>query len=223
MSAPVESPAATERECPRCGSAADAFQEYCLECGFRLPADPGAAGPARRLAATGWTWPVLLTAVVAILAAGVIVAIQLTTDEEKGFLVATSPQPEIPTVAPTAPEPVPTTVPEPPLETQPPPSPPPPPANRLIPWPQGTRGWTVVLASLPQDGGRAAATVKAREALDAGLGEVGVLRSDEFSSLHPGYYVVFTGVYDTRAQAEQGAAQARNRGYDRPYAREIAP
>jgi hypothetical protein len=221
VSTPIEIPTATERACPRCGSAADAFQEYCLECGFRLPVDPDAAGPARRLAGGPWTWPVFLSAIVAILAAGVIVAVQLTTDEARPILTATSPQPTIATT-PTAPEPAPTTVAEPPVQTQPPP-PQPPPTNRLVPWPEGTRGWTVVLASLAQGGGRAAATAQAREALEAGLPEVGVLRSDEFSSLHPGYFVVFTGVYDTRAQAEQGAAQARNRGYARPYAREIAP
>jgi hypothetical protein len=223
MSTPVEIPTAIERECPRCGSSADAFQEYCLECGFRLPLDPGAAGPARRLATGPWTWPVLLSGVVAILAAGVIVAVQLTTDEARPILTATSPQPTIATT-PTAPEPVPapTTVAEPPVQTQPPP-PQPPPTNRVVSWPEGTRGWTVVLASLPQGGGRAGATAKAKEAAQAGLTEVGVLDSSQYSSLHPGYFVVFSGVYDARGQAEQGVSQARARGYQAAYAREIAP
>lgn len=222
MSTPVETPTATERECPRCGSAADVSQEYCLECGFRLPLDPGAAGPARRLAAGPWTWPVLLSGVVAIVAAGIIVAVQLATDEVRPILTATSPQPPIPTT-PTVPEPVPTTAPEPPVQTAPPPQPPPPSANRLVPWPEGTRGWTVVLASLPQGGGRAGATAKAKEAAQAGLTEVGVLDSSKYSSLHPGYFVVFSGVYDARGQAEQGVSQARARGYQAAYAREIAP
>lgn len=225
MSTPVETPAATERECPRCGSSADAFQEYCLECGFRLPAGPAVSRPRRGFAAAGWKWPVLLAAVVAILAAGFIVAIQLTTEEEKGFLVATSPQPEIPTTVPeTTPEPVSPTVAEAPGQTQPPQPPPtPPPANRLVSWPEGTRGWTVVLESLPQGGGRAAATAKAKEAAEAGLTEVGVLESSRYSSLHPGYFVVFSGVYDARGQAEQGVSQARGRGFQSAYAREIAP
>lgn len=217
MVASVETSTATERECPRCGSAADPFQEYCLECGARL-APAGSAGPGPGAA---WLWPVMVTAVVAMVAAGVIVAAQLTTDEPRPILTATAAQPPLPATT-TAPEPVPTTAPEPPPQTAPPPPAQPPP-NRLIAWPEGTRGWTVVLASLPQRGGRAAATVKAREAADAGLTEVGVLQSSQYSSLHPGYFVVFSGVSDARGQAEEGVTQARARGYQAAYAREIAP
>jgi hypothetical protein len=216
----VETPSATDRECPRCGSAAGPLQEYCLECGARLPPEAGRAGRD-----APWLWPVAVTALIAFLAAGIIVTFQLVTDEERPTTIAaTSPLPSVPETTsplptetlPTAPEP---TVPTETAAT----TPPPPPRNRIVSWPAGTRGWTVVLESPPAAQGRAAATTKAREASQAGLTEVGVLRSDEYSSLHPGYLVVFSGIYDSRAQAEQGASQARNRGYDGAYAREIVP
>ena len=88
-----------------------------------------------------------------------------------------------------------------------------PPQNRIISWPDGRSGHTLVLASLPETGGRPAAVAKAREALDAGLREVGVLSSGDYSSLHPGYFVVFSGIYASNAAAQQGLAPARDAGY----------
>ena len=69
-------------------------------------------------------------------------------------------------------------------------------------------------------GGRPAAVTKARDAIDAGLRQVGVIRSNDYSSLHPGYFVVFSGVYPTNAAAQQGIAAARNAGFN-PYVRPI--
>jgi hypothetical protein len=50
----------------------------------------------------------------------------------------------------------------------------------------------------------------------------GVLQSSDFSTLRPGYYVVFSGVFSTRAQA---AAQARQLASSFPgaYSRRVAP
>lgn len=220
MSAPAEVGPATERECPRCGSTAGPLQEYCLECGARLPPDP-VAGPPRRRIASAATWPLLVSGVIALLAAALVVAVQLTTDDDRpDLVVATTEQPELPEPTP-PPEPVPTTVPEPPA---PPPTQTQPPAqNRVVSWPEGRRGWTVVIASLPESQGRQAATAKAREALQSGLPQAGVLVSSRFSSLHPGYLVVFSGVFEARAGAEERASRARARGYGTAYAREIAP
>ena len=72
----------------------------------------------------------------------------------------------------------------------------------------------------PATGGRPAAVAKARDAIDAGLRQVGVIRSDDYSSLHPGYFVVFSGVYPTNAAAQQGIAAARDAGFN-PYVRPI--
>jgi cell division septation protein DedD len=214
-----------ERECPECGSPAEASQEYCLQCGHRLPPDPVAAGvPRRALASGGPAWTLLVTGVIALLAAAVVAAVQLTTDEAEPLLVATSPQPTvIPTTEP--PEPtatVPTTTaPEP---TTPPPTQPPPRADRVIEWPAGTDGWTLVLASIPEGAGnRAVATRQARQALDRGLRQVGVLVSSRYSSLHPGYLVVFSGVYSNRSAAEQALSRARVAGYRSAYTRQITP
>ena len=79
-----------------------------------------------------------------------------------------------------------------------------------------------MIASLPEAQGRQAATARAREVIQAGL-PAGVLVSSSHSSLHPGYLVVFTGVFDSRARAEERVSQARERGYGTAYAREIAP
>ena len=75
--------------------------------------------------------------------------------------------------------------------------------------PPGERGWTIVLLSLPQANGRAAAAAQAKKARDGGLRRVGVLDSSRFASLHPGYYVVFQGVYDDEAEATSALQRAR--------------
>jgi hypothetical protein len=214
-----------ERECPECGSPAEASQEYCLQCGHRLPPDPVAAGvPRRALASGGPAWTLLVTGVIALLAAAAVAAVQLTTDEAEPMFVATSPQPTvIPTTAP--PEPtatVPTTTA--PQPTTPPPTQPPPRADRVIEWPSATDGWTLVLASIPEgSGNRAVATRQARQALDRGLRQVGVLVSSRYTSLHPGYLVVFSGVFTNRSAAEQALSRARVVGYRSAYTRQITP
>jgi hypothetical protein len=172
-----------------------------------------------------WAWPVLVTLVVALLATVVVAAVQVAADDEaEPLLVATTEQPTVPTITEIVPtETVPST---PPAVTEAPPplSPPstPPAAGRLITWPAGVDGYTVVLSSLPAAGGRAEAAQKARAAADAGLTEVGIIDSSRYSSLHPGYYVVFSGVYGSMAEATRFVDEARRAGFDTAYARLIA-
>jgi hypothetical protein len=64
---------------------------------------------------------------------------------------------------------------------------------------------------------------QARDAVDQGLRHVGVLTSSGFSSLHPGYLVVFSGVYANRSAAEQALSRAKAAGYAAGYTREIVP
>jgi hypothetical protein len=226
-------------ECPRCGTPYERFQEYCLECGLRLPRDAttrealaAAAGRPSPRYAGDWLWPVLVTLVVAVLTAVAAVAIAATRDDDElAFLEATTAQtdqiltgtaPESPGISATEPAPS-VTLPEeeqPPPETEPLP-PPPPQARRVIAWPGGRNGFTVVLASVPE-GGRAQATQKAKQASDAGLNQVGVLDSSRYPSLHPGYLVVFSGVYQTLEQARAASARARDRGYRDAYAAQVA-
>ena len=76
-------------------------------------------------------------------------------------------------------------------------------------WPSGEDGWTIALASLPQTGGRASALARAKSARRKGLDEVGVLDSSRYASLHPGYWIVFSGVYASEAEATSALEDAR--------------
>jgi hypothetical protein len=77
-----------------------------------------------------------------------------------------------------------------------------------------------VLDSVPTSAGLGAARADATRARRAGLPQVGVLVSAEFATLRPGFYVVFSGVYRTAAQAQAaiGAAKAK---YPAAYLRRI--
>jgi hypothetical protein len=230
----VEAPAL---RCPRCGAPYDPYQEYCLECGNRLPS-PYASVRRREVWST--ESPVgLAAALVALLLvalAGAAAAIALSGDEERPRVVTTTQAAGLPTI------PTQTTVPGVPTETiaptttgvtiptltnQPPPTPPPtspPPASgSLTVWPAGKAGYTVVLKSVPADEGRDAAEAEARRALSAGVTEVGVLNSSEFSSLRSGYYVAFAGVHDTLNEATTALPGVRGNGYPLAYVREIRP
>jgi len=220
-------------ECPRCGTPYEPYQEYCLECGLRLPVTAGlipvlATAWRRRVPwyPGDWVWPVLGALIIAALGAALaILANQdnsssaTKTRAETGTSVpagtATGPISPPPSdtgtsTLPTAPEPT----------TVEPPPPPPPPSNQLVQWPPGQNGWTIVLSSVPQSGGRAAAVRDARKALDAGLSDVGVINSSEYSSLHSGYFVVFSGIYSSQSEARSNLSSARGT-YPQAYARQI--
>jgi hypothetical protein len=230
---PGEQPAPGPEEplrCPRCGSAAEPGQEYCLECGARMPAPvkPPRPAPLRRIGAGARDALVTVVAafVVALLAVAGVLAVQAASDDsEAGLLIATAPRGTPPLETEPVETALPPEEPEQPEEPQQPEEEPPQPAapQALISWPAGTDGWTVVLASIPTGGGRPTATARAREARDAGLGDVGILVSANFSSLHPGYFVVFSGVHTTQAEAEANVAAARSAGYDAAYARRVTP
>jgi hypothetical protein len=217
-------------ECPRCGTAYEPFQEYCLECGLRLPITRGlipvlATAWRRRVPwyPGDWVWPVLAALVVAALAAAV--AILATNDNGSPTKTKAGINEPVPPATSTTPPPggtgtgpgptgsLPTTEPE--------PVPPPPPSgNQLIQWPPGQNGWTIVLASVPQSAGRPSAVGEARKALAAGLTDVGVLNSSQFSSLHSGYWVVFTGVFNSEREGRGSLATAKS-SYPQAYVRQI--
>jgi hypothetical protein len=224
-----------DEACPRCGTAREPGQEYCLECGLKLPATTGTLARARRgwVRRIGWYpgdwfWTTLLALVVA--AAGAAVAIVTTHTASGGntgtTFVATSPS--VPLTTPT------TTAATPTVDTSTLPTPPEPststtttapsePQNGQTPWPAGSNGWTVVLVSLPASGnGQQTARAQARHAVSGGLPEVGILDSSRFSSLHPGYLVLFSGIYDTQAEARSSVAAARGAGFSSAYVRQIA-
>ena len=205
------------------------MQEYCLECGARLHT-PGlvpalAQGWRRRLRwyPGDWIWPSLLALLVAALAAAG--AILWTRDAESApsetLVGDTSPLPTTVVTTPptTAAGPtVPTVTTKTTSTNKARPGP-----RKLIEWPRNRSAWTLVLASLPTSSGRKAAIAKARQALDADLAQVGVLDSARFSSLHPGYYVVFSGVYDSLGDAQDAVSEAADAGYENAYARRRTP
>ena len=214
-----------ESRCPRCGAPVEPLQEYCVDCGLRLRV-PGvipalATGWRRRLRwyPGDWVWPSLLALVVAVLsAAGAILWTRDARSASSETIVGdTAPLPTVATTsaAPTGTAPtVPTqTLARPPRRQ---------PARRsLIEWPRRESGWTLVLASVPTSGGRNPAVAKARDALRAGLPRVGVLDSSRYASLHPGYYVVFSGVYASIGEAQDAVSRAASAGYPNAYARRV--
>jgi hypothetical protein len=206
-----------------------------LECGYRLRPAAGVFG---RLSSAwqarfgwypgDWIWPVLLGFVIAV--AGATAAIVLAdAGADNGPLVATeggpprspttTPQqatvalPSVSTGTSTGPPQTPTT---PPPATTTAPRP-----GALTAWPAGQSGFTVVLESIPSSGGRTLALERARAASRAGLPQVGVLDSSRYSSLHPGYYVVFSGIYSSRPEADRARTAALAKGFGAAYAREI--
>ena len=229
---PPPSPDMEGGECPRCGTPYEPFQEYCLECGLRLPVARGiipvlATAWRRRIPwyPGDWIWPVLLSLVISALAAAI--AILATRDHETSATKTRAQTGEsVPVGSGTGPgqtEPggsgtLPTTAPG--TSTGPAVPPPPPTSGGLTEWPPGQNGWTIVLASMPQSSGRAAAVRQARKAISAGVSEVGVLNSSEYSSLHSGYYVVFSGVYNSLSEAKSALGTVQS-SYPQAYTRQV--
>jgi hypothetical protein len=244
--APADQQPEPDRFCPSCGAAYEPLQEYCLDCGTRLPVNQGLTGVLasawqRRLAwyPGDWIWPTLAFLILTLAATGVTVAVaaggghkssianQATNDvtvgpgATQGTVAVTTaantfsaPEPTITTgPLPTAPGSATGTTP-----TTPAPKPNP---NALAIWPAGKSGFTVVLESIPVGSGLTFARQRARRAKQAGLPQVGVLDSSAYSSLHPGYYVVFSGVYGSEAQASAAAATAHARGYADAFPRPV--
>jgi hypothetical protein len=217
-----------ERECPRCDAPVAEGQEYCLECGARIPDRSGlvsSLGSAwrRRLGwyPGDWIWPALLALLVAA-AAAVASSVWLAdrSSSANGTLVRTGARSAPPPAAQGPPEPTSTTATT-PAATQAAPTPARP--ATLTRWPPGKSGWTIVLDSVPAINGRTGAVAEAKQALRLGLKQVGVIDSASFSSLHPGYLVIFTGIYDTQAEAQGHIIDAHRHGYRGPYPRPITP
>jgi hypothetical protein len=86
-------------------------------------------------------------------------------------------------------------------------------------WPAGFSGYTVALASDIIRSDAMGAVAKART---AGLSHVGVLRSDRYASLRPGYWFVFSGVYVTAEEARREVSAAVDAGFSDAYVRRVA-
>ena len=187
--------------CPHCDAGVAPGQEYCLECGARLPHPhgvmPALAGAWRarlRWYPGDWIWAALVLLVVAAAGAAVAVASTGTTPTRTEFVVATGAKP-----VPVAPTHQVTSTPTPAQQqrkenrTNTPPKK----QTTLVTWPFG------------------------RHAMNAGLTDVGILDSSRYSSLHPGYLVVFTGVYESADDAASAQRHAQRLGFGKAYTRQM--
>jgi hypothetical protein len=76
-------------------------------------------------------------------------------------------------------------------------------------WPREADGWTIVLVSVPKVQGRKVALDVASAARVRRLPDVGVLDSSARASLHPGYWLVWSGRYTSQAEATSALLRAR--------------
>jgi hypothetical protein len=185
-------------------------QHYCLECGERRtpmssvllggpPQHPGAgprtaavAPPAAPAPVDGWHRGATLTVIagvgVLLLAMGVGVLIGRSAATKPGAapqqVISVASTPATGTSAPAASE-----------------------ASFTDDWPSGTRGFTVQLKTLPQAGTTVGA-VEAAKTAAAGKGAkgVGALKSEDFTSLPAGHYLIYSGVYSKKADADRALA-----------------
>jgi septal ring-binding cell division protein DamX len=191
--APTQTLPSLGNECPNCGAHADPGQLVCLECGHRLALDY------RR--PRGWRPAALIIGLV-LLVAGAAFAITLITvdDDSKDEVAATKAGKQTEAAAKPAPKPAPnkkrSSKPAEPTRT-----------GGVAHWPARRSGFTVVLLSA---GDEASARDFARNARKGDV-DAGVLRSDDHSSLEKGFWIVFSGVYRTRAQAQRAAAKLAGR------------
>jgi hypothetical protein len=171
--------------CPRCLEPLATGQEYCLECGARVGEGPRRE---RSLLGVGWTLRALVAALFAL--GGGAAAIAATGGGGSNEKIATA-------IGGFATAPLTTTGSS---STG---------ALGSTDWPTGEDGWTVALAALPQTGGREPAVARARVARAKKLPQVGIIDSSRYASLHPGYWIVFSGVYASEAEATSALDEAR--------------
>jgi len=85
-------------------------------------------------------------------------------------------------------------------------------------WPGGS-AYTTILASL---GSRSEALDFQSRARADGL-DAGILNSSDYGSLNPGYWVVFSGTYDSSDSAGARTSYAKSLGYSDAYPRFVSP
>jgi len=221
-------PAPPERRCPRCGSTLAPDQEWCLACG--AAAETEVAEP------RGWRVPIMLSGGLGLLAllGVVLLIVALASGPEK--LADTTPTP-----TPSAAQPVPTTTPLPTTTTTPFGTATPAPGATVTPSPGATTtpapgataspttsasgsfpgwtggdGWTIIIESATS---QAKAESVATAAQNGGE-TVGILKSDDYSNLNPGYQVVFTEKFDSKSAAQDTLSDVQ-KDYPDAYVRQV--
>ncbi len=230
---PPPSPAPRRHgHCQTCDARLEPGQSYCLSCGTATTAAPRLV---RSVSA-----PALIAGAIAVMGVGA-AALALAVAAQDDSATTTVGEVPPPITAPTSPPVTGTTGgPLPPDTTATAPAPPPPtgfdtvtsptgpvpPATDPVPtptptpgasdWPAGTTAWTAILSSVRSQPDAEAAKTKLQ-----GQGEeAGVLFSTDHPGMRPGYYVVFSGVFDSRGAA---ISQADSLGseFAGAYARQV--
>jgi septal ring-binding cell division protein DamX len=178
--------------CANCGAPLADEQEWCLQC-----------GQARSVIHRAPSWRIGAAIVIGVVAlvAG-ITALALSRVSSSADQSAAAQLSGAPARAATTPASAPAT-----------------PGARLLTWPAGLGGWTVVLSS---SGDRAGAQASA-SGFAGRVPSLGILSSSEHPSMAPGYWVVFSGRYPTRADAEAAAASLKAQGDTSAHARMVEP
>lgn len=192
--------------CQDCGSPLATDQRYCLSCGarrggprvpFEAAASPGAPPPEHRaVSAPGREWTPLtaigLVAVIAlILVSGVLIG-RGGGDSGKSQVVSVGGGGPAASDQAGAAN----------IQT----------AAFKSDWPSGKNGYTVELGVLKKDGTTAAQVKTAKgDAKSKGAKNVGALDSNQYQSLPGGQYVLFSGVYSTKASASKALGSLRGK------------
>jgi predicted nucleic acid-binding Zn ribbon protein len=229
-----------ERHCRRCGATLGPEQDWCLAC--------GAAASTEVARPRGWRLPLVLAAAVVVLAiAAAILAIAELSKGPARVTQAPTATPTPTTAVGASPTPFPNTGAPENEGDQPPagttvtptatpggggaiapgatpsatpsvsPSPTPTATSTFADWPAGRSAWTIVLKSASS---KSAAESAARNLQSAG-DSVGILHSDDHSSLKPGFWVVFSGQYDSKKAAENGMSSLPSKPAD-AYVRRVS-
>jgi hypothetical protein len=82
-------------------------------------------------------------------------------------------------------------------------------------------GWIVILASIPTAKGEKAAGRIAANARNVGLGSVSVLNSSNRRPLRGGYWVVYTGPFQSLAEVSKQAGAVHGKGFVDAYIRQL--
>jgi hypothetical protein len=200
---PQPEPTGASTQCPSCGAPLAGDQRYCLECGERrmpmssfllggeserasatppapsMLADPGAQRP-------NSTLTVIAGVGVLLLAMGVGVLIGRSGGSSPGA----APTQVISVAGAASAAPAATSE-----------------ATFSDDWPSGKKGFTVQLQTLPQSGTSVSTVDSDKSAATAkGAANVGALLSEHFSSLPAGNYLIYSGVYSKRAEAQKALA-----------------
>lgn len=189
--------------CRSCGAALATDQRYCLNCGERRTgprlefgelfgpppgATPPPAPPAAPAPRGSWWTPRN-----AALAAGGVLGVLLVG----GLLGSALSDPEIQVAAPKPVVVAPAAAPAAAAAAAPAAA-----TEFVSDW-AGEDGWTIQLQTLPKDGTDPAAIAQAKtDATGKGAAEVGALDSDEYPSLDPSLYVIYSGVYTSKKDAQ---------------------